>query len=286
MSVQCGSTNCSTTTLPRKAASGSVRPCWSVRVKPGACFAGTGESDMRLARCAEMPDGMPDGRRAWPDAGERPGRKIRYADPATAATSTTVTAAANTAVRSRPPPGACWPRARGPDAAPGEASAVLPGLPARAGPGAVCLHLIPYQAKATQADLGAPGGGVAGVAWSDEVGLGHRPGNGELAAGHVDVIRAAERPCSARRSCSSPSCAPVCRRTHQQPDRAPAHRHHHGGTAPAQPPACLAPETAARGRRSCYPGPPAARSLLRAPARLRVRRSHEETPEYASPAAR
>src|SRR2546429_214706 len=36
MSVQWGSMNCSTTTLPRRADSGIVLPAWSVRAKPGA----------------------------------------------------------------------------------------------------------------------------------------------------------------------------------------------------------------------------------------------------------
>ena len=52
----------------------------------------------------------------------------------------------------------------------------------------MCLHLIPYQAKATQADLGAPGGGVVVVARSGEVGLGHRPGIAALRAAQARIV--------------------------------------------------------------------------------------------------
>src|SRR5215475_560702 len=89
-----------------------------------------------------MAGGMRDGRRNSPDAGDRLGRWTKYADPATAATSTTVTAAAKTAVRSRPPEAACWPLACWPGAAPGGVSAPWPGLPAGEEPGGVRLHLI------------------------------------------------------------------------------------------------------------------------------------------------
>ena len=49
--------NPSTTTLPRKADSGSTRPSWSVRVKPGASWVGTGDSSMKLTWLAGIPDG-------------------------------------------------------------------------------------------------------------------------------------------------------------------------------------------------------------------------------------
>ena len=62
MSVQCGSMNSSTTTLPRKADSGSTRPSWSVRVKPGAGRTGTGDSSIRLTWLSGMLAGIPDGR--------------------------------------------------------------------------------------------------------------------------------------------------------------------------------------------------------------------------------
>ena len=62
MSVQCGSMNWSTTTLPRRLDRLSVWPFWSVRVKPGARSAGIGLSTMRLARLVDTLAGMPDTR--------------------------------------------------------------------------------------------------------------------------------------------------------------------------------------------------------------------------------
>jgi hypothetical protein len=54
--------NCSTTTLPRRAGSPIVLPAWSVRVKRGACWRGSGVSSISLARLVGMLAGMPEGR--------------------------------------------------------------------------------------------------------------------------------------------------------------------------------------------------------------------------------
>src|SRR5215470_3688946 len=62
MSVQCESMNVSTTVRPRKLASETVRPDWSVSVKPGAATCGTGESCMRLASDVLTLAGTPVGR--------------------------------------------------------------------------------------------------------------------------------------------------------------------------------------------------------------------------------
>jgi hypothetical protein len=62
MSVQCGSMNSSTTARPRKLASDSIRPSWSVRVKPGAGRAGTGDRPIRFASEVETLAGIPLGR--------------------------------------------------------------------------------------------------------------------------------------------------------------------------------------------------------------------------------
>jgi hypothetical protein len=64
MLTQCESMNASTTALPRKPGSATVRLCWSVRVNPGARTAGTAVSDMRLTRLVGMLAGIPMAARA------------------------------------------------------------------------------------------------------------------------------------------------------------------------------------------------------------------------------
>src|SRR5579875_2438069 len=59
MSVQCGSMNSSTTTLPWKPDIDIVCPFWSVRVKSGAAVAGIGDSCIRLDSDVEMLAGSP-----------------------------------------------------------------------------------------------------------------------------------------------------------------------------------------------------------------------------------
>ena len=62
MSVQCGSMNSSTTTLPRSDDRDRVRPFWSVSVNPGAERAGTGDRPIRLICASLTLAGIPDGR--------------------------------------------------------------------------------------------------------------------------------------------------------------------------------------------------------------------------------
>jgi hypothetical protein len=69
MSVQCGSMDSSTTTLPRKRDSGRARPFWSMSVNPGAGLAGTGDSPIRLMVPVGTLAGMPEGR--WPATDSR-----------------------------------------------------------------------------------------------------------------------------------------------------------------------------------------------------------------------
>src|SRR5215468_1886273 len=107
MSVQCGSMNCSTTTLPRRADSAIVRPAWSVRVKPGACWRDSGVSSISLARLVGTLAGRPEGRGA---AASGLGRVTMNAATATAAVTTTAIAPST---RMRPggpaaPPSADW----------------------------------------------------------------------------------------------------------------------------------------------------------------------------------
>src|SRR5262245_11607095 len=106
MSVQCGSMNSSTTTLPRRADSCTVLPAWSVRVKPGACWCGSGVSSISLARLVGTLAGRPEGRGAaapwW--------RTTTNAATATAMVTTTAIAPST---RRRPAgwpgPEPCWP---------------------------------------------------------------------------------------------------------------------------------------------------------------------------------
>src|SRR6266568_1349184 len=63
MSVQCESMNVSTTVLPRKLASETRRPDWSVSVKPGAVTGGTGESCIMSASEVLTLAGIPVGRK-------------------------------------------------------------------------------------------------------------------------------------------------------------------------------------------------------------------------------
>src|SRR5215475_3489020 len=106
MSVQCGSMNSSTTTLPRRADSVIVRPVWSVRVKPGAGLRGSGVSSISLARLVGTLAGMPEGRGAaacgW--------RTMTNMAAAIAMVATTASAPSRMTRPGDPPgPGACWP---------------------------------------------------------------------------------------------------------------------------------------------------------------------------------
>src|SRR5260370_41344771 len=62
MSVQCESMNVRTTERPRKLASDTGRPDWSVSVKPGAAATGTGDSCIIPASLVLTLAGMPVGR--------------------------------------------------------------------------------------------------------------------------------------------------------------------------------------------------------------------------------
>src|SRR5262245_40078416 len=111
MSVQCGSMNSSTTTLPRRADSVIVRPAWSVRVKPGAGLRGSGVSSISLARLLETLAGRPEGRGAAAP-------RWRTTTNAAAATATATTTAIAPSTRRRPSgpagrPGSCWPGSPG-----------------------------------------------------------------------------------------------------------------------------------------------------------------------------
>src|SRR6266550_6180269 len=121
MSVQCGSMNCSTTTLPRRADSFIVLPAWSVRVKPGAWSCGSGVSSISLARLVETLAGMPEGRGA-----AAYGLRTMTNTAAITAMVATTAIAPNRMMRpgGRPGPGACRP---GRPAAP-PLSACWPGV--------------------------------------------------------------------------------------------------------------------------------------------------------------
>src|SRR5438046_2045821 len=103
MSVQCGSMNCSTTTLPRSADSVIVLPAWSVRVKPGARGCGNGVSSISLARLVDTLAGRPEGRGAAAFG-------LRTTMNTAAATATVTTTAIAPSTRMRP---------GGPDGRPG-----------------------------------------------------------------------------------------------------------------------------------------------------------------------
>src|SRR5215475_15312789 len=60
-----GVQTCALPIWPRKLASETGRPDWSVSVKPGAAATGTGDSCIRPASLVLTLDGMPAGRSGW-----------------------------------------------------------------------------------------------------------------------------------------------------------------------------------------------------------------------------
>jgi len=100
MSVECGSMNSSTTTLPRRPDSGTVRPSWSVSVNPGAGRAGTGARPIRLMVRSGTLAGMPEGR--WPARESRWCQRTAMTPAADAAMSRTAAAAATVRDRRQP----------------------------------------------------------------------------------------------------------------------------------------------------------------------------------------
>ena len=104
MSVQCGSMNCSTTTLPRRLSRDSEWPSWSVRVNPGAAVLDSGDSDIRLASGVDTVAGRPDTRGSCAGACAWLCRVMRYAGTATIAPSSTVATPHSSASRTRLPP--------------------------------------------------------------------------------------------------------------------------------------------------------------------------------------
>ena len=196
--------NWSTTTLPRSEDRASVRPCWSVRVKPGAARDGSEDSAMRLTSPVGTSDGMPETRGCWAAAARCSCRETSTTGMATAAPTRTVSAVASKIIHRSPrlpgaaltaeqPPHPCAarrrPRGRPPRA---EHSPGPPARPAaRAGPAG-------QPGSGSMASTGVTGG------QQDERGEVAGPGRGPEAISLVNATSVAEVTAIGT-SCSAPS---------------------------------------------------------------------------------